>query len=459
MKIDSQPLPFDLVAEQALLGCILQDNSKYLIVLNYINNDNMIYSSDNRLIFVTIKNMMSKKIPVDIITLIDEMKKKNSLDTIGGAYYITGLSNEAPSAENIEYYCNIVREKYLQRQTILASLKLKEFAYKNIDSTDEYLIKMKMTAEEMLGTRPGITSSLTDIADDAINSIETGENIIFFDNFVISKIIKGITRGGIAAVGARTGNMKTTLSTFMMKEYLSQNKNNVGIMFNLQMTNTEIIKKLIAMESNVSYSKIREARKMGDFDTGEKKQIKAAQELIKVKYKNFHMFDNVRTLDRIIFEINKLRPDLIIIDYIQLVKVKGLNNVKEIMVKVMEDIEWESKPKNSNFGTIMVSQLNREVKDRFDPRPTLTDFKESGAIEEGCETAVMPFYGHSFDNVRFPESEMYEIMVRKSRFGNPASYLVGWNGDKQKFFKPSVSQIDTWRTIRKKSERKRGATL
>ena len=451
--------PSNIDAEQAIIGCILIDNSKYITAIDYIKSSNYMYKPSHEKIWSAIQTMFAKKELIDTITLINYLRNNNVLDEVGGAYYITGMSNEAPSVENIKYYCNIVRDKYLQRQVILASVQLNNFAYDDAEKTKNYLTRMKITCEQLLAMQPGDSYSMADITDDAIDSISKGENIVFFDNPVVSGIVRGITRGGIAAIGARTGNGKTTLSTFIMKEYIKQNPDNVGIMFNLLMLTTEIIKKLIAMESNISYTRIREAKNISDFTDPEQVEIKRVQEILKTQYKNLHMFENIRTLDKIMFQINKLHPDLVIIDYIQLVRIDGVKIVREVMAKVMEDIEWESKPKNSNFATIMVSQLNREIKDRFDPKPTLTDFKESGAIEEGCETAIMPFYGHSFDAVRYPEKQMYEVMIRKNRFGLPSNYAVCWDGEKQNFYKPSVVQLDTFKQISKKNERKSSATL
>jgi replicative DNA helicase len=454
-KIQIQPGALE--AEKAVIGCILQDNKKLVIAQEYIDSVDVLYGgkeSANKIIWTNIEAMFVDRVPIDQITLRAHLEKKGLLEKVGGTYYIMGIDDDSPSSENIVHYCKIVREKYLQRKVITAAIELKDKAYKNPDQMNAVLTRMRIESGELLDMQPGGKSSLSDITEEVIPKEDVGANIIYFENEILKTIIPGVSRGGILALGARPGNMKTTLATFIAKAYLDQDPTSKVIFFNLQMVNAEIIKKLIVMESGLSYERVRGAKSYKDFTTEELALIKTTKLHLKEKYTNLHMFDSIRSLDKIIFEINKIKPDLVIIDYIQLVRIDGEENKRKVMEKTMEDIEWESKPANSNFGTIMISQLNREIKDRFDPRPTLTDFKESGAIEEGCETAIMPFYGHSFDHIRFDDQLMYEILIRKNRFGPLASYFLGWRGNEQKFYKPNQIEEDSWNQIRNRNDRK-----
>ena len=194
------------------------------------------------------------------------------------------------------------------------------------------------------------------------------------------------------------------------------------------------------MESKIlKYGKIRK----NDLDDNDKKEISKVAELINDKYKNLMMYDNVRSLTESMIEVSKYKPDIIIDDYIQLIQVDDIKERRFQIEKIMQEYKWISK--KENCSSILISQLNREIERRMDPKPRLSDFAESGVIEQTAETAMITFYGWNFDNEKNDKYEM-EIIVPKSRYGQIGTYVMGFNGDKCRFYNSREEAISNGAT-------------
>ena len=202
------------------------------------------------------------------------------------------------------------------------------------------------------------------------------------------------------------------------------------MLFNREMSNSEMMKKFFVMSSDgLSYQDLR----VGDMDEGRMQNIEIIADEVKEMLNNLIMYDDIRTLGDAIREIEREKPDVVIDDYIQLVKVKNKTN-KDRRFEI-EDILTEYKwiCKKEDCSAILVSQLNREIEKRLEPRPKMSDFSESGAIEQTAETALFVFYGYNFDDEKYDKNEI-EVICDKARYGKVGTYVMGFNGSKCKFY-------------------------
>ena len=238
----------------------------------------------------------------------------------------------------------------------------------------------------------------------------------------------GMTRSEVTVVGGRPGHGKTTLVINIVKRLLEQGFR--VMLFNREMTNVEMMKKILVMEfQEFSYEKIRKAENIEK----EIAEISMKKEALGEKYKNLIMHDDCKTLADAMKEISREKPDVILDDYIQLIRTDNSNNkdrrfeIEDIML----DYKWICK--KINCSAILVSQLNREIERRLDPRPKLSDFAESGVIEQTAEAAFFVYYPYAVDD---RESDPYEIEVicQKARYGSLGSYNLGFNGDKCRMY-------------------------
>jgi len=207
------------------------------------------------------------------------------------------------------------------------------------------------------------------------------------------------------------------------------------MVFSREMSKEELMKKLIILESkDLEYSILRDHKISKD----EQQQLNEAILEIRTKYQDLIIYDNIRNLSDTIREITRHKPDVIFDDYVQLIQVdmNGNNDRRFQIETIMMEYKWVIK--KINASAFLLSQLNREIERRIDPEPKMSDYAESGVIEQVAETAMFVFYGYNFNHEEYGQFES-KIIVAKSRYGQIGQFIVGFNGNRCKFY---VSPLD-----------------
>ena len=422
-------LPSSEEAEKALLGCMIQGGNKEQEVgMAWIRDDEAFYVKDNKHIFQSLKSLYKDGIEVDFITLSDKVKDATGESL---AYYITGLSESVPTVANITEYARIVWEKYIQRETAKSAQKLVNASYDDYDKVGGILEVHGRLIKELVEIHPSKQRSMDDLVNEMKDVVKEDSNLIPFNLAHLDMFAGGMTRKEITVLGGRPGHGKTTLVINMVRGLIEQGYH--VMLFNREMSNTEMLKKILVMESNqLEYGNIRR----NDLSEVDKEEFELVSEKIKDKYKNLLMYDNIRSLDESLREISKHKPDVIIDDYIQLIQVPGVREGRRFEIeKIMQEYKWICK--TENCSSILVSQLNREIEKRLDPRPRMSDYSESGVIEQTAESAMFVFYGYNFDNEKY-SSYKSEVIVSKSRYGKIGTHNIGFNGNRCKFYMNST---------------------
>jgi len=427
-----KPFPHSLEAEEAVIGSILLKGNDIFSKCNgWIRDSNAFYNNDLKNIWEVFSSMHRNGEAIDIITLSQQLKDKKLMNenTNLSIYYITGLADNIPSVANVENYSRIIWEKHIKREAIKSAYKLyTEGIDGKEDKAEELLYKHSRIINELQEIAPSKRRDIDEIVNDTIDTLKTGKNIIPFGYKPLDNIAGGMTRKEITVIGGRPGHGKTTLTTNLTLSLLKQGYK--VMLFNREMSNSEMMKKFFVMSSDgLSYQDLR----VGDIDEGRMETIEIIAEDVKELLSNLIMYDDIRTLGDAMREIQREKPDVVIDDYIQLVKVKNKSN-KDRRFEI-EDIltEYKWACKKENCSAILVSQLNREIEKRLEPRPKMSDFSESGAIEQTAETALFVFYGYNFDDEKYDKHEI-EVICDKARYGKVGTYVMGFNGSKCKFY-------------------------
>ena len=418
-------LPHSEDAEKALLGCMISGGEREQeIGMAWIRDNNAFYSSNCRQVWIAIKDLYKDGIEIDFITLSDKVKDMTGKSE---AYFITGLADMVPSTTNVEQYARIVWEKYIQRETAKSAHKLVTASYDDYKEVDNILEKHNKLITELKEIQPSKKRDIEDIVEEMKQVVKEDSNLIPFNLAHLDAFAGGMTRKEITVIGGRPGHGKTTLVINMVRGLIEQGYN--VMLFNREMSNTEMMKKMVVMESKgLEYTYIRK----NDLSDLSKKEFEKVSDRIKVMYKNLMMYDNIRTLADSLREVAKHKPDVVIDDYIQLIKVDGVKEGRRFEIeKIMQEYKWICK--SENCASILVSQLNREIEKRLDPRPRMSDYSESGVIEQTAESAMFVFYGHNFDSERYSPYKS-EIIVSKSRYGRIGTHMIGFNGNRCKFY-------------------------
>jgi len=412
-------------AEESVLGCILLDGvSIYEKVAAWIRDEDAFYYKDNQTVWKAIKEIYKSGEPIDVITVANKVKDTNPDETMG--YFITGLPMEVATTANAEYHAKIIWERHIQREAAKTANKLYKTSFTDYEKLDTTLQQHSRLIDELKDLQPSKKTDIDVIISNTLSNLKNGSNIIPFGLQQLDYPAGGMTRKEVTVLGGRPGHGKTTLAINIVRSLIAQGYK--VMLFNREMSNEEVMKKIIIMESkDIEYSKIRK-NKLTDVEMTE---VELLTEKIDKKYKNLIMYDNIRKLSEAMLEISRYKPDVILDDYIQLIQVDNIEERRFQIESIMYEYKWICK--KENCSAILVSQLNREIEKRIDPKPRLSDFAESGVIEQTAETAIMPFYGWNFDNESHDRYEI-EIIVPKSRYGTIGTYVMGFNGNRCKFY-------------------------
>ena len=429
MAKEVKVMPSASEAEKALLGCILEGGEREQeIAMAWIRDNNAFYTQDNKDIWLSMSELYKDGIDIDFVTLSEKMK-----DTTGDskAYYISGLSESFVSKSNVENYAKIIWERYIQRETAKSAEALLNASYEDYKEVGSILEKHSKLIEELRHIQPSKIRDIEVLVEEMKSTVEEDTNLIPFNLGHLDTFAGGMTRKEITVLGGRPGHGKTTLVINIIRGLIEQGYR--VMLFNREMSNTEMLKKMVVMESSsLKYGDIRR----NDLSENNKVEFESVSEKIKGTYGEFIMYDNVRGLDDCLREIAKHKPDVVIDDYIQLIQVDGVKEGRRFEIeRIMQEYKWICK--QENCSSILVSQLNREIEKRLDPRPRMSDYAESGVIEQTAESAMFVFYGHNFDSEKF-NAYKSEIIVAKSRYGKIGTHLVGFNGGRCKFYMNST---------------------
>ena len=353
--MNNKPNPKSFEAEESLLGAILlKGRPIYEKVAPWIRVDDAFYKPDNKKIWNVIVTLYKENSPIDIITVMEKSKSLYNGNNFSG-YYLTGLPDKVPSTSNVEQYARIIWEKYIQRETAKSANKLYNVSFDEGEDVQLILDEHTRLIEELKQIQPSRVMSIEDIVDEAKVNIKEGNNIIPFGMQVLDYPAGGMTRKEITVLGGRPGHGKTTLMMNVLKSLIEQGLN--VMLFNREMSNTEMIKKMCVLENEkLLYQDVRR----NDFGPESEVLMELQMEAIKEKYKNLKMYDHIRSLSETMSEIAKHKPDVIIDDYIQLIQADGANEGRRFEIeKIMQEYKWICKSENAS--AFLLSQLNREM--------------------------------------------------------------------------------------------------
>ena len=423
--------PSSQEAEDAILGAIIESPSLLDEVSHYLSG-NIFYFEKSRRLYSIILEMSKNGEDIDSITLSGKLSKGDK-DAGVTSYYISGLLEEIGTPGLARRYAIQVYEKHLLREVIAQSMEISQSAYRNNQDVYNILDDAHFTIGQLINIRPGLTFDIEDALSETFeNIISSDKNIIKTGFEGIDRLSGGMTRGEITVIGGRPGHGKTTTMLNMVKSCIDQGLK--VIVFNREMTNIEMLKKLIVLESGkLSYLDVRlgyvgDLMKMGELEVTKSRISKKYSEGM------FAMFDNMPSFDESAAQVKKFKPDVIFDDYIQLiVPDKKIPERRLQLEKLVNSYKWLAK--KQQCACILLSQLNRGLETRGDGSPKLSDLAESGAIEQVAENVLFVYYDHKVNmNKSKDGANIIELIGSKVRYGVSGSVKLGYDGDKIKMY-------------------------
>ena len=419
----AQLSPHSPEAERLVLGQALTDNSVIDQIAHYIPEDKVFYETKHQQIWKSILDMHRDGAKViDVVTITAKIPPNNNNES--PAYYLSGLIADVPTTANAEQYAKIIYEKWLLRKVIFQSEKIK--GVMAVDGSEAYqlLQRLHREIEDILNLRVREDFSLSGLVDDTIENMLTTDNLVPFGLPKLDELTGGMTKGEITVIAGRPGHFKSTMMINIVKNLINDGKS--VIVFNRELSNVEMMKKIIILESDIlSYGNMR----MGFFDGDANIDLDKARKAIKDKYKKLIMLDDVFDIDRAMREIRKHKPDVVVDDYIGLIDVIGMDDNRLRIDNIMK--QYKRAAKTYGCAAILLSQLNRGCEERANKRPILRDLRDSGSIEQDAEMVLFMYYDYRYN---YKDSNIgeygIEVILGKNRYGKTGSALMGVIGDR-----------------------------
>ncbi|MDD4663085.1 MAG: replicative DNA helicase [Caldisericia bacterium] len=430
------PPPHSLEAEQAIIGALLIDRDALRRIEGTIRKTDF-YDPANSLIFGVIEELSAKNIPVDIVTLPDELKNRNILDKAGGMDYILQLATNTSSTANIEYYSTILLDRSLQRQIMRSANDILSLDFSSTVPAEEILDQ----AEQMIlsiseNIKPMNFYHIKDIIPDVMNKLDetykkeshiTGAKTGFYD---LDNMLNGFQPSDLLILAARPSIGKTSLALNIATNIAKDSNMPVAI-FSLEMSKEQLTERIICSIAEIN---------LQTFRTG---NFKKDQEDITFN-KLTNSFSTIYNLpiyiddtpDISIMEVRsksrRLQADkgqfVLIVDYLQLMhsQERVENRVQEIskITRQMKHLARELK-----IPVLLLSQLSREIEKRQDKKPILSDLRESGSIEQDADVVM---FLHRENKEGGNENDT-ELMVAKQRNGPTGSISLYFEKQFTKF--------------------------
>ena len=374
--------------EEAVLGAAMLESESLAAIIDILQPDSF-YKDANKRIWIAIISLFSKNSSVDILTVVQELKRTGQLEIVGGAFYVTTLTNKVAGASNIEYHARIVAQMFIKRELIRIGSETAKNSYD--DSTDCFEL-IEKAERDIFGISKNIIKKdiehIGKITIDLLKELtqkETIEQGLFGTPsglIGLDRLTGGWQKQDLCIIAARPAMGKTALVLSMARNAAVEFNRPVAV-FSLEMSALQLVTRLVSSETEISNSKFKRLSKDNKFENHEWKLIGEAQDKIS---KSPLYIDDTPSLS--IFELrakarrlrDKNNVELIIIDYLQLMTgVDGKGNREQEISGISRGLK--SLAKELNIPIIALSQLSRAVETRGgDKRPVLSDLRESGCL-------------------------------------------------------------------------------
>jgi replicative DNA helicase len=411
--------PQNIEAEQSVLGAVLLDNEAIATAIEHLTSNDF-YRDSHRKIFIAMLDLYEKNEPIDLITLTEQLNRKEQLEEIGGASYLSSIVNLVPTSANIRYHAKIVKEKAILRNLITTATEIITSSYDAEGDVNELLdgaetkifsISEKMVRSSYVHVKNVIKDTI-ELVDRLYNKKEliTGLPTGFTD---LDEATTGFNKGDLIVIGARPGMGKTAFCLNIVTHIGQEVKSPIAV-FSLEMTKEQIVLRMLCSEAEVDSKAVRSGyHSKEDY----RKLVNAAGRLADAP---IYIDDSFNSILEIRAKSRRLKAEhglgLVVVDYLQLMS--GVNTFAA-REQVISDISRSLKAlaKDLSVPVIVISQLNRSCEQRGEnKRPIIADLRESGAIEQDADI-ILFLYRDDYYKTKDAREGVAELNIAKQRNG------------------------------------------
>ena len=412
--------PQAVEAERAVLGAILLDGEAIHKVLDYLRPGSF-YRDANRKVFEAMLSLYERSEAIDLVTLVDEMKKLGSLEPAGGRLYLSSLLDEVATSANVTYHAGLVLEKAMLRQMIRVGTEIVHRGYEAADDVKELLDRAEQSIFEVSESQ--ITRGFIPIKDvvkpvfaDA-QAMAAGErvHVSVQSGFTeLDSLLSGFHRGELVIVAGRPSMGKTAFCLNIAQNIAIDEKKPVAV-FSLEMSKEQLVHRLLCAEARVDSHALRN----GYVAQRDWPNLTTAASLL--SNAPIYIDDSPSlTVLEIRSRSRRLHREvglaMVIIDYLQLAHATGRSESRQQEISQISR-SLKALSKELNIPVVALSQLSRAVENRpGSRRPVLSDLRESGAIEQDADVVLFLYRPEVYEKI--PENDgKAEVIIGKQRNG------------------------------------------
>ncbi|MBA3757711.1 replicative DNA helicase [Candidatus Saccharibacteria bacterium] len=432
--------PQNLDIEASVLGSLLIEGESFVKIADLLNPEDF-YDEKHRRVFASMRMLHDKRSPVDILTLSEQLKAEGQLDAVGGAGYLTELTNFVPTAAHLEQYAQIVADKAIRRRLISASQDITSIGYDENKSLQELIeeaesrlfqVSQRHVRQDIISLESILGDSFDRLDDlhrhkGGLRGIPTGLRDI-------DKLLAGLQRSDLLVVAARPSMGKTAIMLNMSLNIATKANQGSVLFFSLEMSKEQLVDRLLAAEAGVDAWKLRTGEGLTDqdFERLSSAMGELAEAPIFLDDTPGITVSDLRTKARRLHHQHPLA--VIMVDYLQLMSggsrfASAANRVQEIS-EISRSLKILAR--ELNVPVVAASQLSRSVESRSPQIPQLADLRESGSIEQDADIVAF-LYREEYYNPDTDRQNITDIFIKKHRNGPVGNVELFFDRTQQRF--------------------------
>ena len=424
--------PSSLEAEISVLGSMLRDADTVLRAMETLKPEDF-YQPEHQEIFRAMADLARDHKPVDLITVVTEMRSRGSLEGVGGPSYLTRLMSSVPTTANAGTYLELVREKSTLRRLIAATQGIQREAYAQQTPVREVLAGAEKAIFDLVMNRTD-AGTLKPVGEVLVGTFQEIEELARLHGEIsgvptgfadLDSVLTGLHPGELIIIGARPAMGKTSFA-MNIAGYASIVKGKTVAVFSLEMPREQIVMRVLCSEARVNMQKVRK----GILEDREWTAL--AKALGPISHAPLYLDDtSALTPSQLRSRCRRLMMDhgldLVLVDYLGLMHGDGRTESRNLEVseisRQLKAIALELK-----VPVIACAQLSRANRDRIDKRPMLSDLRDSGSIEQDADV-VMFLHREEYYNPDTEDKNIAEVIVSKQRSGPLKTVKLAWLGE------------------------------
>ena len=433
-------LPQSVDAEASLLGSLLIDGDALTKIGDMVNPEDF-FDQKHAVIFKAMRSLYDKRAPIDLLTLSEQLKSTKRLDSIGGASYLTELTNYVPTAAHVEQYAHIVADKAIRRRLIGASTDIASVGYDENKSLQELIedAEARLFEVSQRHVRQDITSLESILGDsfdrlDDLHRHKGGIRGIPTGLKELDKKLAGLQRSDLFVIASRPAMGKTTLMLNIALHVGARVRQGAVLIFSLEMSKEQLVDRLLAADAAVDAWALRTGEGLtdDDFERISAAMGELAEAQIFIDDTSGITVSDLRTKARRLHHQHPLAA--IMVDYLQLMSGGSRFATTANRVQEISEISRNLKilARELNVPVVALSQLSRSVESRSPQIPQLADLRESGSIEQDADVVAF-IYREDYYNPETNRPNIADILIKKHRHGPDGSVELYFDRERMRF--------------------------